>query len=106
IAGQTYPVTLQFSNAGPRTWDTAHQYCLQSLNATNNTTWGTNRMPMTNSPVSSPNNGIFGMNVIAPATAGTYNFQWRPYQGDINVGFGPASTNVAVVVTKNADAAR
>ena len=105
VSGQSYPVTLTFTNGG-LTWDSAHIFELQSLNPTNNSNFGMNRLPLTNAPVTGTHNGVFATTVIAPASAGTFNFQWRPYQGDINVAFGSASTNVVVTVTKNADAAR
>ena len=105
-AGQHYVVSLQYKNTGLTTWDTAHGYKLQSRNATNNTTWGANRILLSNSPVAPGATGIFTYNAVAPLTAGTYNFQWLPIEDSIPAGFGPTSTNVAVVVTKAVDAAQ
>jgi hypothetical protein len=106
VSGQTYPVTIQFNNVGPRTWDTAHGYKLQSKNANDNTNFGSNRIPMTNSPVATGQTANFSANMIAPPTSGTYNFQWRPIQDDIAINFGPNTPAVSVTVTKLADAAR
>src|SRR5262249_17305452 len=48
----------------------------------------------------------FGATMIAPMNAGTYNFQWQGYETSDSMTFGSLTTNVAVVCTKNADAAR
>ncbi|MEA2551899.1 MAG: hypothetical protein QOJ65_75 [Fimbriimonadaceae bacterium] len=106
IAGQTYAVSVQYRNGGGRTWDTAHGYKLQSRSPVNNTTWGMNRLPLTNGPVAAGSTATFSANVIAPPSTGTFNFIWLPIQDSIGVNFGPATPNVAVAVTKVADAAR
>jgi len=105
-AGQSYVVTLQYKNIGTTTWDAAHLYRLVSQNPGGNTTWGLNRIPLTNAPVAPGATGTFSATVIAPANTGSYNFQWIPIQDSIPAGFGQLSTNVSVAVTKVADAAR
>ena len=105
-SGQHYLVTVQYKNLGLLTWDAAHLYKLQSRNLQNNTTWGSNRMTLTNAPVAPNGTGIFTINALAPATAGTYNFQWIPIEDSVGIAFGSASPNVAVVVTKATDAAQ
>jgi len=106
IAGQTYPVSLVFKNTGTTTWDAAHAYQLYSANPYNNSNFHTNRIPLTSGSVAPSANGTFGMNIIAPNSSGTYNFQWQPYEGSDNMIFGQTSTAVAVTVTKVGDAAR
>ena len=96
--GKSYNVTLHFKNTGKTTWDAAHAYRLQSRNATNNTTWGTTRINLTNAPIAPNATGTFTALIKAPATAGSFNFQWLPIEDAINAGFGSLSTNVAVNV--------
>ena len=105
-AGQSYPVTLSYKNVGQTTWDAAHLYKLQSRNPANNSNFGANRMTLTNAPVAPNGTGIFAMTAIAPNTTATVGFQWIPIQDSSGVAFGSASPNIAVTVTKVADAAR
>lgn len=106
VAGQTYPVTLQFQNTGSTTWDAAHFYKLQSRNPTDNLTWGTKRLRLVNAPVAPGQLGTFTGQVVAPLTAGTYNFQWMCIQDDIALPFGVLSTNSPVTVAVAPDAAQ
>lgn len=105
VAGQSYPVTVKFKNTGGSTWFLGSGYKLQSQNPTDNTTWGSNRLALSYS-VAPGGTGIFTGTVIAPSTAGTYNFQWKPIEDSISLGFGTQSPNVAVTVAVAADAAR
>jgi outer membrane protein assembly factor BamB len=106
VCGQSYLVTLQFKNTGTTTWDAAHFYKLMSRNPADNLTWGTKRLNLQNAPVAPGATGIFSGTVIAPATAGTFNFQWECLQDSIYVPFGPSSPNLAITTTLAADAAR
>jgi photosystem II stability/assembly factor-like uncharacterized protein len=106
VSGQSYPASLVFLNTGGTTWTTAQTFKLYSANPYNNSNWGMNRIPLTTASVAPGANGTFSATVIAPPTAGTYNFQWQPYQESNAMIFGATSTNVSVVVTKLADAAR
>jgi uncharacterized membrane protein len=94
-AGQSYSVSVTMQNTGTTTW-AAGSYQLGSQNPQDNTTWGLNRVSLAGS-VAPGASATFTFNVTAPATAGTYNFQWRMVNG--TVFFGAASTNVAVSVT-------
>jgi hypothetical protein len=94
-AGQSYAVSVTMQNTGTTTW-AAGSYQLGSQNPQDNTTWGLNRVSLAGS-VAPGASATFTFNVTAPATAGTYNFQWRMVNG--TVFFGAASTNVAVSVT-------
>jgi hypothetical protein len=94
--GQSYPVSVTLKNTGTSTWTSAAEYRLGSQNAQNNTTWGMSRvdLPATIAP---DGNVTFTFNVTAPATAGTYNFQWRMLREGVEW-FGDLTTNVAVTV--------
>ena len=97
VAGQSYPVSIQLSNIGSQTWTAAGNFNLGSQNPGDNGTWGTGRVGVPAS-ISTGQSATFSYNVTAPATAGTYNFQWRMVQDGV-AWFGTSTTNVAVVVT-------
>ena len=96
-AGQTYPITITLTNTGTTTWTGGSLYFLASQNPPDNLTWGLNRviMPTSVPPATAV---TFGFNVTAPATPGTYNFQWRMIQAGLGL-FGASTPNVAVVVS-------
>jgi len=106
VSGQSYFVSVQYTNTGQNTWTPGNGYKLQSMNPTGNTTWGIARLPLTTSSVPPGATGTFSGTVIAPAAAGTFNFEWQPIQDTTGLPFGPLTPNVAVSVTKAADAAR
>jgi Bacterial Ig domain/Ig-like domain from next to BRCA1 gene len=93
--GQSFPVSLTFTNSGNTTWTAASNYRLGSQNAADNTTWGTNRIALP-ANVAPGGSVTFSTNVTAPATGGSYNFQWRMVQDGV-AWFGATSTNVVVV---------
>src|SRR5207237_1324496 len=96
--GQTYAVSVTMQNTGTTTWTAAGAYRLGSQNPQDNTTWGTNRVSLpSGSSVAPGANVTFSFNVTAPATAGTYNFQWRMVQDGVEW-FGALSANAAVRV--------
>jgi len=105
-AGQTYPVTEVFKNVGTTTWTIAAGYKLQFRAPINGTTFGINRLTLSNNNVAPNTNGTFTGNVIAPTTPGTYNFQWACIEDSINQVFSGGSTNVPITVTVAADAAQ
>lgn len=94
---QTFAVTLTMLNSGSTSWSTASGYSLGSQNPGDNTTWGPNRIALAGD-VAPGATATFAFNVTAPATAGTYNFQWRMVQEGIGF-FGASSANVGIVVT-------
>ena len=100
IAGQSYNVTVRMRNTGSNTWTAATQYSLGSQNPQDNMTWSLNRV-IVPSTIAAGAETSFNFTVTAPATAGTYNFQWRMVQD--NVGscgwFGESTPNLAVTVT-------
>jgi hypothetical protein len=99
-AGQVASVSVTMQNTGTTTW-AAGTYKLGSQNPQDNMTWGVNRVNLASS-VAPGANGVFTFNVTAPATASTYNFQWRMFNG--TAFFGTASTNVAVTVASGGSA--
>jgi YD repeat-containing protein len=95
-AGQYYNVSVQMRNTGNTTWTNADAYRLGSLNPGDNTTWGTNRIPLTTA-VAPGSIATFTYAVRAPSTAGAYNFQWRMVR-DGYTWFGASTPNVGVAV--------
>jgi len=95
--GQTYPVTVTVRNSGATTWtDTA--YRLGSQNPVDNMTWGMNRVSMSAGESIAPGQEkTFAWTVTAPATAGTYDFQWRMRESGVEW-FGDLTANVSVQV--------
>ena len=79
VAGQTYSVSVTMKNTGTTTWTAANNHKLGSQNPADNTTWGTSRATLAAS-VAPGAQHTFTYNVTAPATAGTYNFQWGMLQ--------------------------
>jgi hypothetical protein len=96
--GQSVSVSVTMQNTGTTTW-AAGTYKLGSQNPADNTTWGLNRVNLASS-VAPGGQATFNFTVVAPSTAGTYNFQWRMLQDGVG-SFGATSTNVAVNVTQS-----
>jgi hypothetical protein len=93
--GQGANVSVTMRNTGTTTW-TAGTYALGSQNPQDNTIWGLNRVNVPSS-VAPGAEVTFSFSITAPATAGTYNFQWRMVSA--SGFFGAVSTNVAITVT-------
>jgi len=102
VAGQSYAVSVTMQNTGSTTW-AAGTVGIGSQNAQGTTTWGPSKVNLA-SPVAPSAQTTFNFNVTAPATPGTYNFQWKMVEG-MSGWFGAQSTNVAVDVTAGAPAA-
>ena len=90
-----YPVTVTLNNSGTTSW-VSPNYVLRSTNPDGNNTWGLVAVQLAQI-VLPGSNATFSFTVSAPSSAGTYNFQWRMYNGTAN--FGVASTNVSVTVS-------
>lgn len=75
-AGQTYAVTVQLRNTGNAEWKSSAHYRLGSQNPGDNLSWGMHRVD-TPGAVAPGAVASFTFTVTAPATAGTWNFQWR-----------------------------
>jgi Ig-like domain from next to BRCA1 gene len=100
VTGQTYSVSVTMSNTGTTTWTPAANYRLGSQNPQDNSTWGMNRVNLA-SEVAPGAQATFTFTVTAPATPGTYNFQWRMVQDGV-AWFGASTVNVAVTVSQPA----
>jgi RHS repeat-associated protein len=96
-AGQSYPVSVTLKNTGTWGWGTTSGHFLGSQNPQNNTTWGLNRVALPHF-VGPTQNVTFSFQVTAPATAGTYNFQWRMVNPATYGWFGATTPNVSVQV--------
>ena len=95
--GQSYTVSVTMKNTGTTTWTAANLYNLGSQNPQDNLTWGLGRV---NVPADVPPNTevTFTFTVTAPATTGTYNFQWRMVQDAVEW-FGAYAPNVPIGVS-------
>jgi hypothetical protein len=80
--GETRQVSVTMRNTGVTTWTAATLHRLGSQNSQDNMRWGSNRQPL---PASvSPNGQVtFTFNITAPATPGSYAFQWRMVQDGV-----------------------
>lgn len=96
-AGKTYRVTVQMQNTGNMAWSESTAYRLGSQNPRNNTIWGTGGRVAVPGSVSPGGTATFSFDVVAPATAGNYNFQWQMVR-DGYTWFGPTTNNVVVNV--------
>jgi uncharacterized membrane protein len=98
-AGQQYSVSVTMRNTGTTPWTAAALVRLGAINPHDNFTWGMNRVGLAGADSIGPNQQkTFSWTVTAPATAGTYNFQWRMVQDGVTW-FGAESTNVVVQVS-------
>lgn len=95
-AGQTYAVSVTMNNTSTTTWPAGGEIRLGSQNPQDNTNWGLGRVNLSAS-VPPGATHTFNFNVTAPATPGTYNFQWRMVFDGV-CWFGTQTTNVAVTV--------
>ena len=93
--GQSYSVSVTLTNTGPSTWSPGTQFKLGSVNPVDNTTWGPSRVELLGD-VPPGSSVAIPFTVVAPSSAGTYNFQWRMLHDA--AAFGAATQNVAVSV--------
>jgi RHS repeat-associated protein len=99
--GHTYPVTIVMQNTGTTTWTAHGDRGLASANPLANNTWNAVRIdqPTTTAPGQTAS---YTFQVTAPASEGTYNFQWKMVQDQIEW-FGAASPNLSIQVAAQAD---
>ncbi|MEQ9305457.1 MAG: NBR1-Ig-like domain-containing protein, partial [Marinoscillum sp.] len=96
--GQTVTVSVTMKNTGTSTWTKADLHKLGSQSDQDNTDWGMNRVWLDDTDNIGPNaQKTFTFDVTAPAVAGTYNFQWKMVQDNVEW-FGDQSANVSVTV--------
>ena len=98
LPGGVYSVSVTFQNSGSSTWTKAGLYRLGDATSTPGT-WNVVRADLSSTEsVSSGQSKTFTFNVLAPSTAGTYNFQWRMVQENV-AWFGDLSPKVSVTVS-------
>src|SRR4029077_16999008 len=104
--GQTYPITIKMRNSGTLPWQNAgvNKYGLGSQNPQDTPTWGGRVYIPSTATVVAGSTYTFRFNVVAPSTAGVYNFQWRMLQENVTW-FGGTTLNVAINVQKSTAAA-
>lgn len=95
--GQSYAVSVTVRNTGITTWTFANTYRLGSQNPQDNGTWAVSRVPLPVASVAPGGQVTFSFSVTAPATAGSYNFQWRMVQEWVEW-FGDFTPNIVVAV--------
>ncbi|MFH0979251.1 MAG: hypothetical protein V1837_08205 [Candidatus Woesearchaeota archaeon] len=96
--GQQYSVSVTMKNTGGNTWTQSNNYKLGSQNPQDNSRWSVARALLgASDAIATGQSKAFSFTVTAPATAGTYNFQWRMLQEAVTW-FGDFSTNLAVCV--------
>lgn len=96
--GQTATVSVTMKNTGTSTWTKSDLYKLGSQNEQDNTDWGMNRVWLDDADNIGPNaQKTFTFDITAPSVAGTYNFQWKMVQDNVEW-FGDQSGNVSITV--------
>ena len=100
LPGQTYAASLVLKNTGASTWTSDSDFRLSSVNAADNQIWGLNRVNLS-APVAPGETATFNFNVTAPATPGTYNFQWQMIRERVER-FGATTTNISIIVNNTA----
>jgi len=97
---KTFSATFNFKNTGSATWTVAGGYGIKSQNPAGNTTFGTATVAVPGNVAPNATATIVHA-FTAPATPGTYHFQWKMAQNGNS--FGDFGTDV--VITVSADAA-
>ncbi|MCY1020057.1 S8 family serine peptidase [Pyxidicoccus sp. MSG2] len=98
LVGTPFTVSVTMRNTGSQAWTSATGFKLLSQNHQGNTTWGVSRVELASGESIQPGQEkTFTFNVTAPATPGTYDFQWRMFQEGVE-SFGQPSQNVSVSV--------
>jgi hypothetical protein len=95
--GTQHTVSIRMKNTGSSTWSDSTQHRLGSQNPQDNLTWGTGRVGIGATPVAPGQEKTFQFIVKAPATPGTYNFQWRMLR-ELVEWFGEKTPNVVIRV--------
>ncbi|MFP2924993.1 S8 family serine peptidase [Pyxidicoccus sp. 3LG] len=97
-AGDAFTVSLTMRNTGSMSWTAAGGFKLGSLNPTDNTTWGLNRVELApNEVIATGQEKTFVFTATAPTTEGTYAFQWWVLQEGVTP-FGQLTPNVPITV--------
>ncbi len=100
-AGSSTQVEVVIRNTGTMTWPANVGLRLGSQNPPDSTTWGLRRAEFP-APVEPGKEAVFRFDVVAPATPGTYDFQWRMVHDGVRW-FGDQTPAVQVQVTDAAN---
>ena len=101
-AEQTYSGSITFENIGTNNWSEADKFRLGSQNPQDNGIWREGRVYLAAGESIAPGQAkTFTFDVKAPATPGTYNFQWQMVQDGVEW-FGDKTPNVVVAVVSPA----
>ena len=96
-AGAAIRVSVTFKNTTLVTWQPSDGYALGSAAPTGNTRWGVASVPLPTS-VAPGESVTFEFGVVAPASVGTYNFQWQMnFPAGTPFGLASPATSVQVV---------
>lgn len=104
-SGQVVPVSITLRNNGNQTWTNTVGVKLGSQTPINNTLWtGASRVTLGTDAIAPGETKIFNFTITAPATNGSYSFQWMMVQEGVEW-FGEPSplTTIVVGATSNAD---
>jgi hypothetical protein len=98
--GELRTVSVTMQNTGTTAWTEAGGYKLGTQNPQDNTLWvGGTRVYLNPGEVVAPGaSRTFTFNIVAPASAGSYNFQWRMVHEGV-AWFGAFTPNVVITVT-------
>jgi len=96
--GERATVSITMENTGGTTWTPSGNYFLGSQNPENNLRWGLNRVDL-GGPVAPGQRKTFTFDITAPATQGTYAFQWRMLQELVEF-FGDHTPNPTIAVVE------
>ena len=103
VSGGTYNIAVTMQNTGTATWTPAASYRLGSQSPQDNTTWGTARVNLASS-VAPGAQATFQFTVTAPATPGSYVFQWKMVQDGV-AWFGAFTDGRTIAVKSAAEVA-
>ncbi len=96
--GETASVTVSMTNTGTTLWTRGQNYRLGLQQPADATTWGPSRIQLAPADVILPGDSHdFVFNITAPATAGTYDFQWRMLE-ELVQWFGTSTVNLSIDV--------
>jgi hypothetical protein len=93
--GQSFTAKVNMSNNGTKPW--TGSYRLGSQNPQDNTTWGMNRVYLPGHWVYPGGSALFSLNATAPTTPGTYAFDWKMLEENVEW-FGATCTKTITVL--------
>jgi hypothetical protein len=102
--GQSFQAMLVMRNTGPNIWqwntlNSSQPHRLVSWNPQGNSTWGVSSIELPVEQVLPGHDVTIMINATAPATEGTYNFEWRMLHQGVEVFGTAASTAITVTPT-------